>query len=137
VTSSVMSVDPVSAKKVVAGLRGAPKAFNAELRKESKDIAGRIMTPAYGAAARSYAVGATGAKQAGGVKPRSDRIPKVAIGASRKVYSGGASTIMVRHRSGAARWLPIARGRYMPAAMRAWLVAVDGLCREWNAGGAD
>lgn len=132
-------------------LKKLDKESQDELRVASKDIASRLMVPAYQNAA-DYA-GPWGAEIAATVKAKRDRIPTVTIGARRQVFSGGASATTVRYpsqsgtrgRSGAAGLMPPAfgsgfgwmkkMGAYKGDALGEWLKAVDRVKRKFEAGG--
>ena len=90
-----VTIDPASFKFVMDGLKGLPKEANAELRTASMEIAERILKPIIQRTIRQQA-GPYGEKLAESVRVRKDRIPKVAIGNRRKVFSGGASTNIIR-----------------------------------------
>jgi hypothetical protein len=127
-------------------LRNLPKEAQAELRTASLEIADRHMVPAYRAAA--LGAGPWGVKLQGAIKARRDRVPVVVIGARRKVFSGGATAIMVRFPSHAGRvrnsipaafdrtgWLDRAGTAYRPAALQEWGSAVSTIVRDFNRGG--
>lgn len=133
-------------------LRGLDKEAQNELRDASKDIASRLMVPAYKEAAMQ--AGPWGGAIAGTVKAARDRIPTVAIGSNRRnAFSGGASPTMVRFpsnsgykgRAGAAGTMPKVfgagygwmkkMGKYKGNALKEWLQAVDRVKRKFEAGG--
>lgn len=121
-----------------------------ELRKSSKTIAERHMVPAWKNAAINGA-GAWGTDIANSVRAGSDRVPKVMIGGSRRVTSGGASATMLRYPSdkgdrgraakGARNRMPAAFGSgtdwiqeardYQPAAIKEWNDALNRIARKW------
>lgn len=133
----------VGLNDVLRGFKKLPKTANDELRSASVVIAERHMVPAWQNAARNYA-GPWGERIAQSVKARRDRLPKVAIGGNRKVFSGGATPTMVRYPSSAGQvrptippaftktnWINQAKG-YVPAAMREWGEAVDSIVKKWD-----
>lgn len=72
-----------------------PKETQADLRTEAQSIATRIMVPEWQKAAMQ--AGPWGPKLADSIRAKRDRVPAVSMGYARKVYSGGASTIMTRY----------------------------------------
>lgn len=132
--------------EVLRSLKAFPKEATVELRLASVDIADRHMVPAWQDAARNNA-GHWGQRIAASVRSKRDRIPAVSIGYAKKVYSGGASTIMTRRpassgtrgRAGARAaqfgdgtdWMDKVRP-YQPAALREWGEAVDRIVRKWD-----
>ena len=137
----------VGLNEVLRAFRQLPKEASAELRQASRQIADRHMAPAWRNAAMYYA-GPWGEEIAASVRVSRDRVPAVAIGYQKKVFSGGASSIMVRYPSDKGRsgrsgervpaafgdgsdWLSKVKA-YQPAAIREWASAVDGVVRKWN-----
>ena len=132
--------------EVLRSLKALPKDATVELRLASVAIADRHMVPAWQDAARSDA-GPWGQRIAASVRAKRDRIPAVSIGYAKKVYSGGASTIMTRRpassgtrgRAGARAaqfgdgtdWMDKVRP-YQPQALREWGQAVDRIVRKWD-----
>jgi len=130
-------------------MRNLPKEAQNELRVSSKDIAGRLMVPAYKQAAMQ--AGPWGGAIAATVRAKRDRIPSVSIGSNRRAFSGGASPTMARFPSHAGNQgrssatMPPAfgsgtgwmrqMGRYKGAALREWLDAVDRIKRKFERGG--
>lgn len=130
-------------------MRNLPKEAQNELRVSSKDIAGRLMVPAYKQAAMQ--AGPWGGAIAATVRAKRDRIPSVSIGSNRRAFSGGASPTMVRFPSHAGNQgrssatMPPAfgsgtgwmrqMGKYKGAALREWLDAVDRIKRKFERGG--
>ena len=141
----------VGLDKLLRELRQLPKELTAELRLASIDIAERKMVPAWKAAAIVHA-GKWGPKIAATVRAKPDRLPVVQIGYAKKIYSGGASTIMTRYQAHAGdqsragkkfrekEWRPFGDGTqwfekvqpYQPAAIREWGQAVDRVVSKWN-----
>lgn len=121
----------------IAAFRGMPKAAGKLLREASKEVADRDIKPEYQRAAFRGAKGKLAKGQAytatgrDAIYPRSDRFPVVLIGRKTRSYSGGASSIMTRFASDAARWLPLARPRYEAPALRRWQGALYRLDRLW------
>jgi len=131
-------------------LRKLPKEAQDELREASKDIASRLMVPAYQAAAMQ--AGPWGGAIAATVRAKRDRVPSVSIGSNRRTFSGGASPTMVRYpsqsgyqgRAGAAGTMPAVfgagygwmgkMGRYKGDALKEWLQAVDRVKYKFEAG---
>ena len=132
--------------EVLRALRALPKEATAELRQASLVIADRHMVPAWQDAARADG-GAWGDRIASSVRAKRDRLPSVNIGYAKKVYSGGASTIMTRRpastgtrgRAGqraaqfgdGTNWMEKVRP-YQPDALREWGQAVDSIVRKWG-----
>ena len=133
----------------IVGLNGVLRALNAlgkeaavELRDASRDIADRHMVPAWKNAALYYA-GPWGPRIAQSVRVRRDRVPSVQIGYQRAVFSGGASSTMVRYPSSSGEkrgsfapfkktdWLEKTRS-YQEPALREWAKAVDDVVAKWN-----
>ena len=131
-------------------LRTLDKEAQDELRTASKEIATRLMVPAYQDAADQ--AGPWGAEIAATVKAARDRIPSVSIGSRARRFSGGASPTTVRFpsnsgyagRSGANGTMPSAfgagygwmkkMGRYKGDALKEWLQAIDRVKRKFEAG---
>ena len=136
--------------ELLRDLRKLPKEAAKELRASSKTIAEKHMVPAWKNAAINYA-GPWGDAIASSVRAGSDRVPKVMIGGSRRVVSGGASPNMLRYPSdkgnraraarGAVNRMPPAFGSgtdwisqsrdYQPAALQEWGKAVDRVIGRW------
>lgn len=132
--------------EVLRAFRNLPKEASAELRAASTIIAERYMVPAWKDAATTHA-GPWGQKIAASVRAKRDRVPSVNIGFAKKVYTGGASSIMTRYPAnrgtrGAAgknaaafgqgtNWMDRVRP-YQPAAIREWGQAVDTIVRKWD-----
>lgn len=136
--------------ELLRDLRKLPKDAAKELRASSKIIAEKHMVPAWKNAAITHA-GPWGSAIAGSVRAGSDRVPKIMIGGSRKVVSGGASPNMLRYPSdkgnrgraakGATNRMPPAFGSgtdwisqardYQPAAVQEWAKAVDRVIGRW------
>lgn len=130
--------------RVLRALRSFPPEAGKELRDESAHIAAHIMVPSFQSAAR--AVPSWGDKLADSIRVKRDRVPAVSIGYRKKVYSGGASSIMVRFptHAGYPRKSPapftetdwIDRGKtYKADAMTAWGNALERVVTKWNRGG--
>ena len=137
----------VGLNELLRDLRGLDKQAQDELRDASKDIAERLMVPAWQEAAENYA-GPWGAKIAQAIKAKRDRIPSVNIGSARKTFSGGASPTMVRYPSDqgvtrpsspgtaaafgdGADWMSKAR-TYIGPALGEWGNAVEKVVRDVN-----
>lgn len=90
-----VELDPASFKYVMDSMKNLPKEANDELRTASMSIAERVLKPIIQRVIRAQA-GPYGSKLADSVRVRRDRVPKVAIGNKRKVFSGGASTNNIR-----------------------------------------
>lgn len=128
--------------EVLRAFRALPKEASNELRTASVTIANQHMVPAWKNAAL-YGAGPWGEEIANSVRARRDRVPAVQIGGNRKVFSGGATSTMVRYpsSSGEAResfapferteWLSHVRA-YQPAALREWGQAVDRIVAKWS-----
>jgi hypothetical protein len=147
----VADIEVLGLNKMLRDMRSLPKEAQDELRKESKDIASKLMVPYWQAAAGQ--AGPWGGAIAATVKAKRDRIPSVSIGANRRAFSGGASPTMVRFpshagtsgRSGSAGTLPAAfytqatgwmqqMGKYKPEALKLWLKAVDRIKSKFERG---
>jgi hypothetical protein len=131
---------------VLRSLRALPKEATTELRLASVVIADRHMVPAWKDAATSDG-GPWGERIAASVRAKRDRIPAVSIGYAKRVYSGGASTVMTRRPSSSGTrgragkratqfgdgtdWMDKVRP-YQPAALREWAQAVDRIVRKWD-----
>lgn len=134
--------------EVLRAIGKLPKEANKELRQASNLIAAQDMAPAWKNAAMNYA-GPWGEKIAASVRVKRDRVPAVAIGQSRRAFSGGASSIQVRYPSDkgntgrggkhvpvafgtGANWIETVRGTYQEGAIRKWGEAVDRIVRKWG-----
>jgi hypothetical protein len=129
--------------RVLRALRDFPPEAGKELRDESNRIARSIMVPSFQSAART--VPSWGEKLAGSIRAKRDRVPSVSIGYKKKVYSGGASSVMLRFptHAGWSRNSPapftetdwIDRGKgYKGEAMDAWGEALTRVVSKWNRG---
>jgi hypothetical protein len=129
--------------RVLRALRDFPPEAAAELRDESQAIANNLMVPSFRSAAMG--VDSWGPKLAASVRAKRDRVPSVSIGYARKVYSGGASSVMLRFPTHAGYprqshapfvetdWID--RGKsYKDAAMTAWGNALERVVWKWNRG---
>jgi hypothetical protein len=133
---------------VLRAISRLPKEAQNELRGASAEIARSDMAPAWRNAALYYA-GPWGSRIADSVRVKRDRVPAVSIGYAKRVFSGGASSIMVRFPADKGRqgksgnrvpeafgegsdWISRVRG-YQPEAMRKWGRAVDDIVRKWSA----
>jgi hypothetical protein len=141
----------VGLNNLLRDLRKLDKEAQDELRTASKEIATRLMVPAYQDAADQ--AGPWGAEIAATVKAARDRIPSVSIGSRARRFSGGASPTTVRYpsnsgrqgRSGAQGTMPAVfglgygwmkkMGRYKGDALGEWLKAIDRVKRQFEAGG--
>lgn len=112
-----------------------------ELKAESNKIAGDLIVPAYQNAART--AGGWGDKMAASVRVRKGNIPGVQIGYAKKVYSGGGSTIMLRHATSSGhRKNPAIKGNswireaeiYKVEAMARWGRTIDEVLIKWGRG---
>lgn len=143
---------------VLRGLSKLPKVAGDELREASGKIATNDMLPSWQNAALYYA-GPWGPRIAESIRVKRDRIPSLSIGYSRRAFSGGASSIMVRYpadkgqqgksgpvkRNEAGRitggvpdafgdgtsWISRRRS-YAEPAMRKWSAAVDDVIAKWS-----
>ena len=128
--------------QVLRAFKALPKEASAELRRASKVVAERHMVPAWQEAAINYA-GPWGDRIAESIRARSDRLPAVDIGYKRKVFSGGASSIMVRYPSHSGEagdsfapfqktlWMEKAKN-YKGPALQEWSQAVDRVDAKWS-----
>ena len=91
----------VGLNNLLRDLRKLDKEAQDELRTASKEIATRLMVPAYQDAADQ--AGPWGAEIAATVKAARDRIPSVSIGSRARRFSGGASPTTVRYPSNSGR----------------------------------
>jgi hypothetical protein len=149
--AKVADIEVYGLNKMLADLRRLPKEAQDELRKESKDIATRLMVPYWKEAASQ--AGPWGGEIAETVRAKRDRIPSVSIGSNRRRFSGGASPTAVRFpshagpagRAAARGTLPSTfydratgwmqqMGRYKPKALQEWLTAVDRIKRKFERG---
>ena len=145
----VATIEVYGLSSLLRSLRALPKEAQNELRESSKDIASRLMVPAYKAAA--LRAGPWGGAIAGPVRAKRDRVPSVSIGSNRRAFSGGASPTMVRYPSDSGvtnpktpgpgalfgdggKWIQQARG-YITPAMQEWGQAVERVCDDFNRGG--
>lgn len=129
--------------RVLRALRSFPREANDELRDEAAKIAEARMAPAWRAAAGS--AGPWGSRIGSSVRVRRDRVPAVNIGYTRKAFSGGASTAVVRYPShkgpergpmfSSTSWMSGVKRRYIGAAMADWGDAIESVVRRWNNGG--
>lgn len=129
--------------RVLRALRDFPPEAGAELRNESNRIATSIMVPSFQAAARG--VPHWGEKLAGSIRAKRDRVPSVSIGYKKRVYSGGASSVMLRFPTHAGYprkspapfvetdWIDRAKS-YKGPAMDAWGAALESVVTKWNRG---
>ena len=122
-------------------LRALPKEATAELRTASVVIAERHMVPSWRNAAMR--AGGWGPKLAASIRAKRDRTPALQVGYQKKVYSGKASTNMVRYPSFMGtrnEWAPFGDGTgwmatrrpYEHAAITEWGHAVDKIVRKWD-----
>ena len=100
------------------------------------------MVPAWRNAA-IYGAGVWGDAIADSVRAGSDRLPKVMIGKSKKVFSGGASSTMVRYPSDSGDrkdsfapfektdWIQRVKA-YQKPALEEWGRAVDRVVTKWS-----
>jgi hypothetical protein len=130
--------------------RALPKEATAELRTASVVIAERHMVPSWRNAAMR--AGGWGPKLAASIRAKKDRTPALQVGYQKKVYSGKASTNMVRYPSyrgtkeetrdpwPGLKWAPFGKGTgwmatrrpYEQAAITEWGQAVDKIVRKWD-----
>jgi len=115
-----------------------------QMREKSNVIATDIMAPAYQQAASSVPI--WGGILSSSIRAKRDRVPSVSIGYTRRAMAGGASSAMIRYAtfSGEGRdsfapfertnWINEAK-TYKPAAIDAWIEAVDQVVSEFNDGG--
>jgi len=149
--AKIADIEVYGLNKMLADMRQLPKEAQDELRKESKDIATRLMVPYWKAAAGQ--AGPWGGEIAATVRAKRDRIPSVSIGSNRRRFSGGASPTAVRFpshagpsgRAAAGGTLPATfyrnatgwmqqMGKYKPQALKEWLSAVDRIKRRFERG---
>lgn len=147
----VADIEVLGLNKMLRDMRKLPKEAQDELRKESLNIATKLMVPYWQDAAGN--AGPWGGAIAKTVKAKRDRIPSVSMGANRRAFSGGASPTAVRYpshagpsgRSAAAGTLPAAfftqstgwmqqMGKYKPEALKLWLRAVDRIKTKFERG---
>tara|TARA_R110000868_G_scaffold131130_1_gene341070 strand:+ start:155 stop:601 length:447 start_codon:yes stop_codon:yes gene_type:complete len=144
--AKVIDLHVVGLDDLFRALKQLPKEANQELRLESVKIAERHMLPSWQTAASSFA-GNWGPKIAASIRVKRDRVPTLVIGYAKKVYSGGASTVMTRYpadigiygRAGdkarmfgeGTSWMS-KRYDYRPQAFRDWSDAVEMIVTKWN-----
>jgi hypothetical protein len=122
--------------------KALPKEASHDLRLASTKVAERHMLPAWRSAALTVDV--WGQDLAASMRVKKDRLPAIKVGFQKKVFSGGASTNMVRWPSstGEARnsfapfenthWLSIARDHYVEPAMQEWGRALEDTLKKWS-----
>ena len=122
--------------------KALPKEASRDLRLASAKVAERHMLPAWKRAALTVDV--WGKDLAESIRVKKDRLPALNIGFQKKVFSGGASTNMVRWpaSTGETRnsfapfentaWLSIARNHYVEPAMQEWGKALDETLKKWS-----
>ena len=127
---------------VLKSLKALGPEANKELSASSKIIAEQHMVPAWRNAA-IYGAGPWGEAIADSVRAGSDRLPKVMIGKSKKVLSGGASSTMVRYPSDSGDrknsfapfektdWIQRVKA-YQKPALEEWGRAVDRVVNKWS-----
>ena len=127
---------------VLKSLKALGPEANKELRASSKKIAEQYMVPAWRNAA-IYGAVVWGDAIADSVRAGSDRLPKVMIGKSKKVFSGGASSTMVRYPSDSGDrkdsfapfektdWIQRVKA-YQKPALEEWGRAVDRVVTKWS-----
>ena len=132
----------VGLDECLRAFKALPKEASHDLRVASTKVAERHMLPAWQRAARTVDI--WGEALAASIRVKKDRIPALKIGFQKKVFTGGASTNMVRWPSstGEARnsfapyentsWLSIARHHYVEPAMREWGQALDATLKKWG-----
>ena len=126
-------------------LKGLPKEASRELRKESKLIASQVMKPELDRRLGEVPIWGPRMVQGNVVKVVSDRVPKVKIGGRRKLFSGGATGIYLRHPTAtgrrkdsfapfeSTRWMRKASKEYKDEAFTRWAEVVEKVCRKFNA----
>ena len=125
-------------------LKGLPKEASRELRKESKQIAAQVMKPELDRRLGEVAIWGPRMVQGNVVKVVSDRVPKVKIGGRRKLFSGGANGVMLRHPTArgqagdsfapfvSTRWMRKASKEYKDEAFTRWAQVVERIVRKFN-----
>ena len=143
-TRSVRQFDSYTTglNECLRAFKALPKEASRDLRLASTKVAERHMLPAWRAAALT--VDSWGEDLAASIRVKKDRLPALSIGFQKKVFSGGASTNMVRWpaSTGEARnsfapfentgWLSIARHHYVEPAMQEWGRALDETLKKWG-----
>jgi len=115
-----------------------------QMRDKSNVIATDIMAPAYQQAASSVPI--WGGILSSSIRAKRDRVPSVSIGYTRRAMAGGASSAMVRYATSTGEgrnsfapfertnWIQEAKS-YKPAAIDAWIDAVESVVTDFNNGG--
>ena len=147
VTRSVRQFDSYTEglDECLRAFKALPKEASRDLRLASAKVAERHMLPAWRAAALT--VDTYGQDLANSIRVKKDRLPSLSIGFQKKVFSGGASTNMVRWPSSTGQahdypegyapfkntgWLSIARHHYVEPAMQEWGRALDDTLKKWG-----
>ena len=99
----VMKYNAKQFARLQRDLKGLPKEASRELRKESKLIASQVMKPELDRRLGEVPIWGPRMVQGNVVKVVSDRVPKVKIGGRRKLFSGGATGIYLRHPTATGR----------------------------------
>ena len=126
---------------ILRDFKKLPKEATKELRRSSVDISNRHMVPSWKAAALT--AGNWGPKLAESVRAVSDRLPALKVGKDKRVYSGKASTNIIRYpsfRGTKTDWAPFGDGTgwianrrpYAAQALAEWTQATDLIVRKWN-----
>jgi hypothetical protein len=150
-TNEAVTLDPREFRNVLNGLKGLDRSANRDMRLVSERIADQIMVPAIRRNIASYAPSYAD-KLNRSIRTKQDRIPSVRIGESRRGYSGGASTNMLRFgtikgqytaRSGRIQywaegnspgWTKAADNEYAEPAFAAWVNEANTIVNNWNRG---
>jgi hypothetical protein len=150
-TAEAVALDPREFRKVLTGLKTLDKSANRDMRLVSERIADQIMVPAIKRNISSYAPSYAD-KLNNSIRTKQDRIPSVRIGESRRGYSGGASTNMLRFgtikgqytaRTGRTQfwaegnrpgWTQAADNEYAEPAFNAWVKEAEKIVNDWNRG---
>ena len=127
---------------ILRDFKKLPKEATKELRRASVDISNRHMVPSWKAA--TLTAGKWGPKLAESVRAVSDRLPALKVGKDKRIYSGSASTNIIRYpsfRGTKTGWKPFGDGTgwmanrrpYAAQALAEWTQATDLIVAKWNA----
>ena len=148
-----MQIDKTEFRGILKGLKGLPKEANAEIRKEAQIIADQVVIPRIQIAMDASMPISMSSRMKLSVRRKSDRLPAVKIGLKKKVFSGGASTIIMRYGTivgvytsksgkevnwpkGIVRpgWTGRAADMYIEPAYKLWQIRVEEIVKKWNRG---
>ena len=150
--SEGLSLEVDNLNVFLRALRQLPKDLEKELKKESQDIAGKLVVPAYRAEAAKVPMWGHVLSSPDAIRAKLDRIPSVGIGyasasVSRKVgRNGAADSRTLRHptETGLARgsfapftpknWMQRAASQINAKAVEMWVGAIDRVVDKWNRG---